>query len=93
MKCTASPLDLDNISPIQAIGAAPITTNAGFVAEVQATIPFAQPRRQLHQKLGTVLENTELAKLAAAANLRKSYTNRRASPSRGQACARPIRHR
>jgi hypothetical protein len=51
----------------------PITTTAGIVAEAQAT---PQPRRQLHQKLGTALENPQLAKLAAAATLGKRATDR-----------------
>ena len=55
----------------------PITTRAGLVAEAQATPPFAQPRRQLHQNLGTILENPDLANLAAATALGNRYTDRR----------------
>src|SRR5260370_40772790 len=55
----------------------PITTTACLVAKAQPTTPFAQPRCQLDQKLGTVLENPDLADLAAAAALGNSYTDRR----------------
>src|SRR5262249_34000026 len=34
----------------------PITARTGLVAEAQAMPSFAQPRRQLRQSLGTVLE-------------------------------------
>src|SRR5438132_3687633 len=55
----------------------PITAWAGLIAEAQATPRFAQPRRQLRQNLGTVLENPELADLAAAATLRTRHSDRR----------------
>src|SRR5205807_8831134 len=55
----------------------PITAWAGLIAEAQATPRFAQPRRQLRQNLGTVLENPELADLAAAATLRNRHSDRR----------------
>ena len=55
----------------------PITAGAGLVAEAQATPSFAQPRRQLRQKRGPVLENPELPDLAAATGLGKRYRNRR----------------
>ena len=55
----------------------PITTRAGFVAKAQRTSPFAQLGGQLRQKLGTVLENTELANLAAAATFGKRDADRR----------------
>src|SRR6266478_2844998 len=54
-----------------------ITAWAGLIAEAQATPRFAQPRRQLRQNLGTVLENPELADLAAAATLRNRHSDRR----------------
>jgi hypothetical protein len=38
---------------------------------------FAQPRRQLRQSLGTVLENPELPDLAAATGLGKPDRDRR----------------
>src|SRR6266446_7913956 len=52
------------------------TAWAGLIAEAQATPRFAQPRRQLRQNLGTVLENPELADLAAAATLRNRHSDR-----------------
>src|SRR5437588_10899418 len=55
----------------------PITAWAGLIAEAQATPRFAQPRHQLRQNLGTVLENPELADLAAAATLRNRHSDRR----------------
>src|SRR5215472_7804019 len=55
----------------------PITAWAGLIAEAQATPRFAQPRRQLRQNLGTVLENPELADLATAATLRNCHSDRR----------------
>ena len=55
----------------------PITTRAGFVAKTQPTTPFAQPRCQLHQNLRTVLENPDLADLAAPTALGKRNTDRR----------------
>src|ERR1700730_1433816 len=55
----------------------PITAWAGLIAEAQATPRFAQPRRQLRENLGTVLENPELADLAAAATLRNRHSDRR----------------
>src|SRR5258705_12514348 len=55
----------------------PITAWAGLIAEAQATPRFAQPRRQLRQNLGAVLENPELADLAAAATLRNRHSDRR----------------
>src|ERR1700730_8204030 len=55
----------------------PITAGAGLVAEARATPPFAQSRRQLHQNLGTVLENPDLPDLAAATGLGKCYRDRR----------------
>jgi hypothetical protein len=54
----------------------PVTTR-GLVAKAQPTTPFAQPRRQLHQKLGTVLENPDLADLAAPTALGKRDRDRR----------------
>ena len=53
----------------------PMTTRAGLVAKAQATPPFAQPGCQFRQKRGTVLEDAELAKLAAAATLGKRNTD------------------
>src|SRR6266403_3685784 len=55
----------------------PITAWAGLIAEARATPRFAQPRRQLRQNLRTVLENPELADLAAAATLRNRHSDRR----------------
>src|SRR6516164_7357974 len=55
----------------------PIIAWAGLIAEAQATPRFAQPRRQLRQNLGTVLENPELADLAIAATLRNCHSDRR----------------
>src|SRR5215469_15464934 len=55
----------------------PITARTGLVAEAQAMPSFAQPRRQLPQSLGTVLENPELPDLAAATGLGKRDRDRR----------------
>ena len=55
----------------------PITAAAGLVVEAQATRSFAQPRCQLRQKLGTILENPNLADLAAATALRNRHSDRR----------------
>ena len=55
----------------------PITAWAGLVAEAQPPPSFAQPHRQLRQNLGTVLENPDLADLAAAATLRNRHSDRR----------------
>ena len=69
----------------------PITTRAGFVAKAQRTSPFAQPGGQLRQKLGTVLENTELANLAAAATFGKRDADRRLVHIRSDIGIVPIR--
>jgi hypothetical protein len=54
-----------------------ITTRAGLIAKAQPTTPFAQPCRQLRQNLGTVLENPDLADLAAAPTLGNRHSDRR----------------
>jgi hypothetical protein len=55
----------------------PITAGTGLVAETQPTSPFLQTRCQLDQNLRTVLENSDLADLTAAAALGKRDANRR----------------
>src|SRR6516162_9491018 len=55
----------------------PITAWAGLIAEAQATPRFAQPRRQLDQNLGAVLEDPDLADLAAATVFRNRHSDRR----------------
>ena len=55
----------------------PITTRAGLVAKAQPTTPFAQPGCQLHQNLGTVLENSDLAHVTVAAALGMRDAERR----------------
>src|SRR6516165_2986546 len=61
----------------QSAAGAAHTARTGLVTKAQPPPGFAQPRRQLDQKLGTVLKHPDLADLAAAATLGKRDTNRR----------------
>jgi hypothetical protein len=64
-RCTVAPQDPSSLAePVPARRNDPI-----LIAKAQPTTLFAQPCRQLCQNLGTVLENPDLADLAAAPTL------------------------
>src|SRR5262249_12367323 len=54
-----------------------VAARSGLVAEVEPPATFTDPRRQLAQDLGTVLENPELSYFAPAATLSYRNTYRR----------------
>src|SRR3954447_15141308 len=54
-----------------------IAARSSLIAEAEPPATFTEPRRQLAQDLGTVLENPELSYFAAAATLRYRNTYRR----------------
>src|SRR4051794_5020885 len=53
-----------------------IAARSSLVAEAEPPATFTEPRRQLAQDLGTVLENPELSYFTAAATLRYRNTYR-----------------